>query len=254
MPPSPRTSPGPRRIVVVGATSALAQHTLREWLAESDADVHLIGRDEARVESVAADLRVRFPASTFDVEALDLVDVQVVDDTTRRLTELSDPDLVLVAHASSLTQAQCESSLRAAAEQLMVTGVSPALWLEGFAERMGTGTVAVIGSVAGDRGRRSNYLYGAGKGMIERVAQGLQNRFFTDGPTIVLIKPGPTRTPLTQALADSGARLADVGAVSIGIARAVTAGRSVAYVPSIWRVVMAGVRSIPAPIFNRLDL
>ena len=242
------------RIVVVGATSAIAQNTLRAWLASRDASAHLIGRNESRLASVEADLRVRFPGSTFSHEAIDLTDVEAIERVTDHEAAIGDPDIVLIAHGSLASQTESQNNLRAASEQLIATGVSPALWLEAFADRMTTGTLAVIGSVAGDRGRRSNYLYGAGKGLIERVAQGLQHRFAGTDLHIVLIKPGPTRTPMTEHLAVAGARLADVHLVAEGIAQAVTRNKRVAYVPRRWGVIMAIVRSIPAPVFNRLDL
>jgi decaprenylphospho-beta-D-erythro-pentofuranosid-2-ulose 2-reductase len=242
------------RIVVVGATSALAQHTLRAWLDGRDAHVQLLGRSESRLAAVEADLRVRHPASTFSHEAIDLSDLEQIERVADRETANGAPDIVLIAHGALASQAESQKSLRAASEQLIATGVSPALWLEAFADRMTTGTLAIIGSVAGDRGRRSNYLYGAAKGMIERVAQGLQHRFAGTDLHIVLIKPGPTRTPMTEHLAVAGARLADVHQVASGIARAVTRNRRVAYVPRRWAIIMAVVRSIPAPVFNRLDL
>lgn len=243
-----------RRIVVVGGTSAIARHTLRSWLGNQGATVHLLGRSTSRLASVQADLRVRFPDSTFSYEAVDLCDIEAIKRVTDQQTADGAPDIVLIAHGSLASQTESQKSLRAASDQLMTTGVSPALWLEAFAARMTTGTLAIIGSVAGDRGRRSNYLYGAAKSLIERVAQGLQNRHAGTGLHIVLLKPGPTRTPMTEHLALAGARLADVHQVAEGIARAVTRNRHVAYVPRRWRMIMTVVRIIPAPIFNRLDL
>lgn len=242
-----------RRIVVVGATSAIAGHMLRSWLSRGDASVVLVGRDQARLDAVRADLAVRFPASSFASRAGELVDPASIQAAVAELSRQA-PDLVLIAHASPVSQGPGQGDLIAAGEQLMVTGVSPALWMEAFADRMASGTIAVIGSVAGDRGRRGNYLYGAGKALIERVAQGLQHRFAGTGLRIVLIKPGPTRTPLTAHLAAAGARLADVSAVAGRAAHAVDRGRRTVYAPARWRAIMAVVRSIPAPLFNRLDL
>jgi decaprenylphospho-beta-D-erythro-pentofuranosid-2-ulose 2-reductase len=242
-----------RRIVVVGGTSAIAIHTLRSWLAEGDASVHLLGRSDARLASVASDLRVRFPASSITHEAADLVDPDSITRVVDRLVDEGGPDLVLIAHGA-LANDDGVQDLRATFDDLVATGLSPALWLIAFAERLTRGTIAILGSVAGDRGRKSNYVYGAAKGLIERVAQGLQNRFTGTDLHVVLIKPGPTRTPMTRHLAAAGARLADVHTVGEKVARAVTKNRLVVYVPGSWRLVMAVVRSIPAPVFNRLDL
>ncbi|MFC4244280.1 SDR family NAD(P)-dependent oxidoreductase [Gryllotalpicola reticulitermitis] len=247
-----------RRIVVIGGTSVIAQHVLRAWLAAGPASVHLIGRHAQRLQDVQRDLTVRHPESHFTFEAVDLVDVDEIDRTVARMVartvDAGEPDIVLIAHGSLGSQETAQQDLRAAHEQLVVTGVSPALWLEAFADRMTHGTLAIVGSVAGDRGRRSNYLYGAGKSLIEHVAQGLQHRFASTELHIVLIKPGPTRTPMTDQLAQFGARLADVQDVAERIAAAVIARRPVVYAPAVWRPIMAAVRSIPRPIFNRLDL
>lgn len=245
---------GNKRIVVVGGTSALAQHTLRRWLTQCDATVHLIGRDRTRLASVAADLEVRFPGSEITYEAADLTDVESIARITTRLVEEAPPDVVLIAHGLLPSQDECQRSLQAASEALIVTGVSPVLWLEAFADRMTRGTLAIIGSVAGDRGRRSNYLYGAAKALIEHAAQGLQHRFAGTGVHVVLVKPGPTRTPMTQHLVATGARLADVQTVADGIARAVARHRRVSYAPASWRAVMAVVRSLPSPIFDKLNI
>lgn len=242
------------RIVIVGATSVIAQETLRVRLEAAPAAVHLLGRDSARLEAVRDDLQIRFPASSFAVEALDLTEVDAIAAATARLVAESSPELVLIAHGSLGSQELAQQDLRLAEEQLTVTGVSPALWMEAFADQMTRGTIAVIGSVAGDRGRKSNYLYGAAKGMLERVAQGLQHRLAGSQVHVVLIKPGPTRTPMTDHLAQVGARLADAHDVGARIAAAIAARKRTVYAPAIWRPIMAVVRSIPSPIFDRLDL
>lgn len=240
------------RIVVVGATSVIAAHTARRWAAAGVASLHLIGRDPLRLESVAEDLRVRAPSVEVTVAALDLTDpaaiaAEIVDAVVRR-----SPDTVLIAHGNMHEQQEMERDLRLAEDQLRVGGVSPVLWLEGFADAMPGGTIAVIGSPAGDRGRAKNYLYGAAKAMIERAAQGLQHRSARrGGPRIVLVKPGPTRTAMTAGM--DGRRMAEPGDVAAGIVAAVAAGRPVAYVPGAWRWIMLVVRSLPRAVFHRTD-
>ena len=142
---------------------------------------------------------------------------------------------------------------------LMVNGVSPALFAEAFAGRMqqaGSGALAVIGSVAGDRGRKANYTYGAGKGLVERYMQGLQHRLAYAGSDVraTLIKPGPTDTPMTAKQKAAGARMASVEAVAAAIVRAVDAGKAQAYVPGRWALIMAVIRNLPSCIFNRLNV
>lgn len=243
----------PERAVLVGASAALAIHTARLWVARGTRRLHLIGRDEPRLESVAADLRARADGVEVTIAVLDLADPTTIADEVARCAA-DRPDVVLIAHGAMHPQAALERDLSRAAEQLIVTGVSPTLWLEGFADALDSGTLAIIGSVAGDRGRSSNLLYGAAKAMIEHAAQGLQHRFALTrrGPQIVLVKPGPTRTPMT-ALLDPG-RLADPAQVAAGIAAAVAKGTPVTYLPWKWRPIMFVVRSIPRRIFGRIDL
>ena len=243
----------PRHAVVVGATAVLAACTARCWAARGTRRFTLIGRDRDRLEAVATDLRLRADGVDAAVVALDLTDPRAISAAIEGLA-IDEPDAVLIAHGVMHAQAALEHDLVLAEEQLRITGVSPVLWLEGFADALGPdATVAVIGSVAGDRGRASNLLYGAAKGMIERAAQGLQHRRDRrGGPRIVLIKPGPTRTPMTAALGSR--RLADPDDVARGIAAAVARGSAVAYVPRRWGLIMAVVRIMPRRLLARLDL
>ena len=119
-------------------------------------------------------------------------------------------------------------------------------------EQVGRGTIAVIGSVAGDRGRKTNYVYGAAKGMVERYVQGMQHRFAHSKITIVLIKPGPTATPMTEHLPQRG--MASAEAVASRIIAAIDAGTPVAYVPAKWAIIMMVIRHLPRAIFNKLNI
>jgi len=143
---------------------------------------------------------------------------------------------------------------------LEVNAISPVLYAEAFAKHMGRlnhGTLAVIGSVAGDRGRRSNYIYGAAKGMVTRYVQGLQHRFAGitgNRVKVVLIKPGPTDTPMTAQFKAKGMKLASVEEVSAGIVAGIAGGKSVVYVPGKWRLIMTIIQHIPAFVFNKLNI
>ena len=138
-----------------------------------------------------------------------------------------------------------------------INGISPVLYAEAFAKYMdgtGHGTLALIGSVAGDRGRKSNYVYGAAKGLVTRYAQGLQHRFAGTGVKIVLVKPGPTDTPMTAHLKGQGAKLASVEEVARKIVNAVDRGQAIAYVPGKWQLIMLAIRHLPSFIFNKLNI
>ena len=117
----------------------------------------------------------------------------------------------------------------------------------------GAGTIAVIGSVAGDRGRKSNYVYGAAKGLVDRYLQGLQHRLALTPVRVVRIKPGPTDTPMTADLKAQGRRMASVEQVAQDIVRGVARGQEVVYTPGIWRWIMLVVRHIPSRVFRHLN-
>jgi len=246
-----------KRIVIVGATSSIAQHCARHWIRSGAADFTLAGRDTERLARVGADLLVRSPQSRVRIEPVDFHDPEAIDVAVEQITSAGAVDVVLIAHGSLPEQAECQDKLESANAALQVNAVSPALFAEAFARRMavaGGGTLAIIGSVAGDRGRRSNYVYGAAKGLVTRYAQGLQHRFAGTPVKIVLIKPGPTDTPMTAHMKEQGARLAPVEEVARSVVAAIERGRAVAYVPGKWWLIMQVIRHLPSSIFNRMNI
>ena len=246
-----------KRIVIVGATSAIAEHCARRWVEKQAIDLTLVGRDAARMQRAADDLRVRSPQSTVRVAPAEFIDPAAIQATVDAIVAHGAVDIVLIAHGSLPVQQDCEADLLACSAALEVNGISPVLFAEAFAKHMAKankGTVAVIGSVAGDRGRKSNYVYGAAKGMVARYLQGMQHRFAGSGVKIVLIKPGPTDTPMTAHLKAQGAKLASVEEVAEKIVDAVERGRAVVYAPGKWQLIMLVVRHIPAVVFNKLNI
>jgi NADP-dependent 3-hydroxy acid dehydrogenase YdfG len=169
-----------QRIVIVGATSAMAEHCARLWIHQPGVHLTLLGRDWARTERVAADLRVRNPQASVHAAQTHFTDPAAIQSTVDGLAKQGRFDVVLIAHGSLPNQNQCEQNLEQCKDALVVNGVSPVLFAEAFAQhlaRANHGTLAIIGSVAGDRGRKSNYVYGAAKGLVTRYVQGLQHRF-----------------------------------------------------------------------------
>jgi decaprenylphospho-beta-D-erythro-pentofuranosid-2-ulose 2-reductase len=247
----------PDNIIIIGATSAIAEHCARLWLAAGTTNLTLVGRDAARTERVAADLRVRSPGANVQVMTADFLDPQAIAHTVDSLLARAPADIVLIAHGMLPDAAACHADLALCREALEVNAVSPALYAEAFANgmaRAGRGTIAVIGSVAGDRGRKSNYVYGAAKGLVEVFVEGLQHRFAGTGLKCVLIKPGPTATPMTAHLQAQGARLAPVEDVARNIVTAIGRGQATAYVPGKWRLIMLVIRNLPRSIFNKMDI
>lgn len=239
------------RIVIVSATSVIAKSCVKVWASAASHDFILVGRSEERLKATALDFSLRFPTSTFSVQLIDFSSAAEIAKTVRSLGRET-IDLVLVAQGSLTDQGKASSDLAYLQAELEVNAVSVAVVAEGFAgvlERQGHGTLGVIGSVAGDRGRAYNYSYGSSKALIEAYIQGLQQRFGASEVSVCLIKPGPTATPMT--VTHTG-KMADPSDVAKTIVSGLTAKRRIIYAPAIWGLVMLIVRSIPFSIFKRL--
>lgn len=246
-----------KRIVIVGATSAIAEHCARRWLEKQPSDLTLVGRDAKRIERVAKDLKVRSPQSEIRVVQAEFLNPKAISATVKSIVESGRIDIVLIAHGLLPDQSACQNDLQSCRDALEINGVSPVLYAEAFAKEMekaNHGTIALIGSVAGDRGRKSNYVYGAAKGLVARYAQGLQHRFAGTGVKVVLIKPGPTDTPMTAHLKEKGAKLAPVEDVAKRIVEGVESGKPVIYAPGKWWLIMMIIRHLPAFVFNKMDI
>lgn len=245
------------RIVIIGATSGIAAHCARLWLQEESVDLTLVGRSRERLDRLAADLATRAPQASIDILTTDFLDPVAIQTTVDSIVTQGAVDIVLIAHGSLPDQLTCQTDILACHAALNVNAVSPALFAEAFAKHMaqtGRGALALIGSVAGDRGRKSNYVYGAAKGLLDRYAQGLEHRLARSGVRIVLIKPGPTDTPMTAHLKTQGAALASAQTVARHIVQAIGRGQAVVYTPGKWRLIMCVIRHLPRWVFNRLNI
>jgi decaprenylphospho-beta-D-erythro-pentofuranosid-2-ulose 2-reductase len=246
-----------KKIVIVGATSSIAEHCARLWLKEALCDVTLLGRNLDKTERIAADLQVRSPRAQIRALQADFSDPLAISRQVDAICIEGAVDVVLIAHGSLPEQATCQHQLDANQEALMVNGVSPVLFAEAFVrymEKADRGTLGLIGSVAGDRGRKSNYVYGAAKGLVTRYAQGLQHRLAASSVRIVLIKPGPTDTPMTAHLKQNGGKLASVEQVAQEIVSGMRQGKTVIYAPGKWALIMMVIRNLPDFIFNKMDI
>jgi len=245
------------RIVVFGGTSAIAEHCLRLWAARGPTSIELLGRDLEKLERIAADLRTRSDDAAVSCRLVDHLDVASIERALAHgIVQSGPPDLVMIAQGVLPDQHRCERNRLEARRALMVNGVSPALCAEAACEQLlaaGRGTLVVIGSVAGDRGRRSNYIYGAAKGMLERYCEGLQHRLAGTAVRVLLVKPGPTATPMTVGLKGMRGKLAPVLDVARDIVVGVDGGMPVIYAPGRWRWIMAAIRALPRWIFHRLN-
>lgn len=246
-----------RRIVIIGATSAIAEHCARLWSAQSPAELILVGRNSEKTEQVAADLRVRNNSSEVETRALDFAKPEEIQKTVQGISSAGEVDIVLIAHGSLPDQEVAQTDLSEVQKALEVNAISPVLFAEAFAQQMQNqshGTIAIIGSVAGDRGRKSNYVYGSAKGLLSRYAEGLQHRFAGSPLKVVLIKPGPTDTPMTSHLKLTGTKLAKAEDVARDIVQGVEKGKTVIYTPKNWWLIMFIIRNMPGSLFKRLNI
>lgn len=244
-----------RQIIVLGATSTIALEVQRQ-LARRGCELVIVARSPGRLEELRADLLVRGAPKvlTYTADLSSIAEHNGVFEFASRM--LPDFDTVLLAYGSMHEQKIAATSIPILLEELQVNFVSSAALLTLFAadlERRRTGCIAAISSVAGDRGRRSNYPYGSAKGGLALFLEGLRSRLYPAGVRVVTIKPGPVRTPMTDHLPNA-LPLADPHKVARDIVRGLE-GHSpdILYTPAIWRYIMAVIDLIPESIFKRLS-
>jgi hypothetical protein len=246
-----------QHIVIIGATSAIAEHCARLWVQNEAVQLTLVGRNAEKTEWVAADLRVRSPESDIRTLTAEFTDPAAVAELVNGICTAQTVDIVLIAHGSLPDQQDCQNDLALIEQALNINAISPVLFAEHFATlmaRQGSGNIGIISSVAGDRGRKSNYVYGSAKGLVTRYAQGLQHRFGAGPVQISLIKPGPTATPMTAHLKAQGNKLARVEDVAEIIVKGIGQGKPVIYAPAKWALIMLIIRHLPRWIFNKMDI
>jgi decaprenylphospho-beta-D-erythro-pentofuranosid-2-ulose 2-reductase len=245
----------PRRILVLGATSAIAEATCRLYAAEG-ARLLLVARDPEKLDPVARDLSLR-GALAVDTETLDLAKADAATSFSRLVQRLGGVDTVLLAYGTLGDQARAERDLGRAAGILRDNFTSAAMWCLAAAnviEAQRAGSLVVIGSVAGDRGRQSNYVYGAAKAGLGVLVEGLAHRLSKVGGRAVLVKPGFVDTPMTAGLAKGGPLWSTPERVAKIIRRAADRRAPVVYAPDFWRLIMTVIRLVPAPIMHRTRL
>ena len=239
--------------LVLGATSDIGRAIAHE-LAGGGYAMQLAGRDPARLEREARDIRVRTGA----VVTLHCGDA-LRDDGGVSMLDALDPLPEVAVCVVGLLGDQAESQRDiVAAERVMRTNyVGPALLMGALAERFerrGSGVLVGVSSVAGERGRAANYVYGSAKAGFTAFLSGLRNRLSASGVHVVTVKPGFVRTRMTDGM-DLPARLtATPEEVAAAIVRAIRRRRDVVYVRRVWRPIMLFMRAVPERVFKRLRL
>jgi decaprenylphospho-beta-D-erythro-pentofuranosid-2-ulose 2-reductase len=245
----------PHTVVVLGATSAIAQAYAR--LRATDSKFVLLARREDRLANIAADLVAR-GAPSAECVAMDLSAIDEIERAVEMIhARFGPPRAVVVAYGTLGEQAALERDLAAARSALDVNFTSAALWLLAFLKRRDAAsplTCVVIGSVAGDRGRRTNFIYGAAKGGLDIFVQGLAHAHADTPVRFVMVKPGFVDTPMTARFVKNGPLWSTPERVAADIDRAVRGGARVVYTPWFWWPIMAMIRRLPWFVFRRLKI
>lgn len=245
------------KVLILGATSTLAIKTA-EHFAKENAQIVCVARNEQKLNEVVAHLDAISSGNvtplTFDFE--NTQDIPAMLDDCWQIHD--EYNLVLVAHGTLTDQIKAEKDFEYLKKEFRVNAESYVIAMSAIANKLEAqhhGTLAVFGSVAGDRGRPSNYLYGCSKTVIEAISEGMRARLFKQGVNLLLIKPGIVRTQMTDSLDDLPEKLvADPDKVAIDIVKAIKKGESSIYTPGYWWLIMTIIKSIPTMLFNRLGL
>jgi short-subunit dehydrogenase len=244
-----------KRILVLGATSAIAEHCARIWATKGYA-LHLVARNNQQVHVIASDLKVR-GASEVTTYCLDLNDKDKHEELIEvAFDELDSVDIVLIAHGTLSNQQSCELSVHETLAEIQTNALSTISLLTLISNRFEakkSGTICVISSVAGDRGRASNYVYGSAKALVTTFTSGLRQRLHKSNVAVVTIKPGFVDTPMTSEFT-KGFLWARPKAVASKIVSAIDLKKDEVYVPGFWLLIMASIRLIPNKIFKRIKL
>ena len=241
-------------LLVVGGTSDIAKATALTF-ARKGWNVTVSGRDLAAAQAEAANLEIRTPGSTIGAVALDVLDTASFGPLLENLSVL--PDAVLLAVGLLGDQGQAQRNTDHAELVMRSNFEGPCLLLGLIAsqfEERGSGTIIGISSVAGERGRASNYVYGAAKAGLTAFLSGLRNRLAVKGVHVLTVKPGFVRTRMTAGMKLPAALTAEPQELGDAIYDAVEKRKNVIYVRPAWRLVMTIIRSIPENLFKKLSL
>jgi short-subunit dehydrogenase len=240
-------------ILVLGGTSTIARAIAGE-LAARGFDLALAGRDLPELHTVAADLRLRHGVAT----TVHRVDVLDMDHHAATLAPCLTPELrgAVLAFGYLGDQRRAETDAAEARRILdtnLTGGVIALNLVAAHLARTGGGFICALSSVAGERGRQSNYVYGAAKAGLTAYLSGLRNRFASAGVQVLTVKAGVVDTRMSAGM-PGAALAAPPAAVARAVVRAIVGGRDVIYVPWFWRWIMLVIRVIPEPLFKRLRL
>ena len=244
-----------KKVLIFGGASAIAHQTAINF-AKDGAELFLIDLKVTRVNDVADDIRTRVPNSiihTTELNALNFeLHQQTIDEVVKTLGGL---DAILIAHGTLPKQEDVEKDTNAIIQEFNInalSGMSLATIAANYFEQKASGSIAIISSVAGDRGRKSNYVYGSAKAALSAFSSGLRGRLSAKGVNVLTIKPGFVDTPMTADL-PKNPLYSSPQQIGKGIFDAMKNGKNVVYLPGFWRLTMMVVKAVPEGIFKKLN-
>lgn len=245
-----------KNILVFGGTSKLAEETIKN-VKGPNTKVMLAGSNLQKLNTVMNDLKTRTPDIEFFVYQINALEYDrhqaLFDDTIKILGGL---DTVLIAHGTLPDNEVVRKSQELTIKEFNInclSVISLCTIAANYFEAQKSGTIAVISSVAGERGRQSNYIYGSAKAGVSAYLQGLRNRMNEFGVSVITIKPGMVKTPMTLGMPDSPL-FAKPEQVGKDIYKAIVSKKDVVYTPGYWKIIMAIIKMIPEGIFKKLKL
>ncbi len=245
-----------KRIALFGATSAIAAALARIYASEG-AELVLIGRSTEALEQLATDLKIRGAADCKTV-VTDLGDAGNADNAAGKAWSAAGGlDAAVIAFGALPDQAKAAADSGAMIRAIDVNFTAPAALasaLAGRFESAGSGTIVILSSIAGDRGRASNYVYGSAKAGLQAFASGLRHRLYKAKVNVLDVRPGFVISPMTAGLDRSGPLWSRPERVAADIRRAIDAGKGVLYTPWWWFWIMLVIRALPRFVFHRSSL
>ncbi len=242
-------------VLIIGATSAIAEAIARIFAQRGD-QLYLVARNMHRLNAIAKDLSIR-NGTTFDFAQLNVNEVEVHEQLINKaFNALGKIDIVLIAHGTLPEQKVCESDVGITLEELNTNATGTISLLTHIAnklEKQKSGSIAVITSVAGDRGRQSNYVYGTAKGMVSIFLQGLRNRLHSSNVHVIDIRPGFVDTPMTADF-KKGMLWVKPDVIAAKIVAAIDKKKHTVYVPFFWQLIMLAIKLVPEFVFVRMRL
>lgn len=241
-------------ILIIGACSAIAKACARRYAAEGHSFM-LMARNEEALEKLAKDLTAR-GAEAVCYRVADFAENDYLVALESAIAAMEQIDLVLMAHSILGEQQYYQNDVEALERMLQINSISSIKMLTVLAnvlEQQGTGKIAFISSVAGDRGRASNYAYGSSKAIVNTFLQGLRARLSRANVHVLNVKPGFVDTPMTADIENKGLLWAQPEDIAQGIEKALAKNKAEVYLPWFWCIIMGIIKRIPTRIFNKLN-